>query len=100
VSFTRSGSRAIVHFNEVCRLLDVIGWDAAAPARKVEVTREDARMIRCAIEDYLPLVEDWLAEATRLRTRRQHRDSVQAMWTLLSLLREVAPDDANDEQAA
>jgi hypothetical protein len=80
-------------FNEVCRLLDLIGWDAGAPARKVEVTSEDAHTIRGAIEDYLPLVEQWLCEAQALRTRRQHRDSVQAMWTLLAALREVAPDD-------
>lgn len=80
-------------FNEVCRLLDVIGWDAAASSRKVEVSGEDARTISEAIEDYLPLVEQWLPEAKALRTRREHRDSVQAMWTLLAALREVAPDD-------
>jgi hypothetical protein len=84
-------------FGEVCRLLDVIGWDAGAPARKVEVTTADARMIRAAVEDYLPMVEQWLCEAKELRRRREHRESVQAMWTLLAALREVAPEQ---EQAA
>jgi hypothetical protein len=82
------------HFDEVCRLLDVIGWDAAAPTRKVEVTGKDANTIRGAIEDYLPLVEQWLHEATKLRTRREFRDSVQAMWTLLDMLPQVVADDA------
>ena len=82
------------HFDEVCRLLDTIGWDAAAPARKVEVTGEDALTIRGAIEEYLPLVEQWLHEATKLRTRREFRDSVQAMWTLLDALPQVAADHA------
>lgn len=86
-------------FNEVCRLLDVIGWDAAAPARKVEVTATDARTIREAIEDYLPMVEQWLCEARQLRIRREHRESVQAMWTLLAALREVTPEP-EQEQAA
>jgi hypothetical protein len=84
-------------FGEVCRLLDVIGWDAAAPARKVEVSGEDASMIREAIEGYLPMVEQWLCEAGQLRIRRAHRDSVQAMWSLLAALREVTPAQ---EQAA
>jgi len=84
-------------FGEVCRLLDVIGWDAAAPARKAEVSVEDARTIREAIEDYLPMVEQWLCEAKQLRIRREHRDSVQAMWTLLAVLRDVVPEQ---EQAA
>jgi hypothetical protein len=79
-------------FVEVCRLLDVIGWDASAPARKVELSIEDARTIREAIEDYLPMVEEWLSEATRLRTRREHRDSVQAMWTLLGALPPLAAE--------
>ena len=82
------------HFDEVCRLLDTIGWDAAAPTRKVEVTGEDALTIRGAIEEYLPLVEQWLHEATKLRTRREFRDSVQAMWTLLDALPQVVADDA------
>ena len=81
------------HFEEVCRLLDTIGWDAAAPARKVEITGEDARTIRGAIEDYLPLVEQWLHEATKLRTRREFRDSVQAMWTLLDALPQIPADN-------
>ncbi|HTU78344.1 MAG TPA: hypothetical protein VMF09_06240 [Solirubrobacteraceae bacterium] len=84
-------------FGEVCRLLDVIGWDAAAPARKVEVSGEDARMIREAIEGYLSMVEQWLCEAGQLRIRRAHRDSVQAMWSLLAALREITPEH---EQAA
>jgi hypothetical protein len=82
------------YFEEVCRLLDTIGWDAAAPARKVEVTGEDASTIRGAIEEYLPLVEQWLHEATKLRTRREFRDSVQAMWTLLDALPQAVTDDA------
>lgn len=86
-------------FGEVCRLLDVIGWDAGAPARKVEVTATDARTIREAVEDYLPMVEQWLCEAKQLRIRREHRDSVQAMWTLLAALREVTPEP-EQEQAA
>ena len=79
-------------FEEVCRVLDAIGWDAGVPARKVEVARDDAGTIRRAIEVYLPMVEQWLSEATGLRTRREHRDSVRAMWTLLAALGEVAPD--------
>jgi len=81
-------------FGEVCRALDAIGWDAATPSRKVEVTDDDARTIRGAIEDYLPLVEQWLSEATKLRTLREHRDSVQAMWTLLASLPQIVADDA------
>lgn len=77
-------------FEEVCRLLDTIGWDAAAPMREVEVTREDAQTIRGAVEDYLPMVEQWLCEASALRRRRERRDSVRAMWALLAGLREVA----------
>jgi len=79
-------------FEEICRLLDVIGWDAGAPARKVEVTSWGAHTVRNAIEGYLPMVEQWLSEATKLRKRRQHRDSVQAMWSLLITLRQVTPD--------
>jgi len=79
-------------FAEVCRLLDTIGWDAGASPRKVEVTSQGAHTVRNAIEDYLPMVEQWLSEATKLRKRRQHRDSVQAMWSLLITLREVTPD--------
>jgi hypothetical protein len=81
------------HFEQVCRLLDLIGWDASTPPRRLEVTYEDAHTIREAIEDYLPLVEQWLPEARALRIRREHRDSAQAMWTLLATLREVVPDD-------
>lgn len=84
-------------FEVVCRLLDTIGWDAAAPARKAEVTTGDARTIRSAIEDYLPMVEQWLCEAKALRTRREHRDSVQAMWTMLEALPQ---SPATDEKAA
>lgn len=80
-------------FEEVCRLLDTIGWDAAAAPRKVEVTSKDAHTIRGAVEDYLPLVEQWLCEATALRTRREHRDSVQAMWTLLDALPQSPASD-------
>lgn len=83
-------------FEQVCRLLDAIGWDAAAAPRKVEVTSEDAHEIRGAIEDYLPMVEQWLHEATTLRARREHRDSVQAMWALLDVL----PRFVADEKAA
>ena len=82
------------HFEQVCRLLDVIGWDAAAPVRKVEVSGEDARTIREAVEDYLPMVEQWLCEAKQLRVRREHRDSVQAMWSLLAALPRVAGDES------
>lgn len=82
------------HFERVCRLLDVIGWDAGAPPRKVEVTCKDARTIREAIEDYLPLVEQWLSEVTVLRIRREHQDSVQAMWTLLAALPQLPADEA------
>jgi hypothetical protein len=81
------------HFEQVCRLLDAIGWDAAAVPRKVEVTIEDGRTIREAIEDYLPLVEQWLCEATALRKRRELRDSVQAMWSLLDALPQVIADE-------
>lgn len=80
-------------FDQVCRLLDLIGWDASAPTRKVEVSGEDAHEIRGAIEGYLPMVEQWLHEATTLRTRREHRRSVQAMCSLLVALREVTPED-------
>lgn len=79
-------------FEEVCGLLDAIGWDAGAPPRKVEVTSKNARTIYGAIEEYLSLVEQWLSEAKMLRTRREHRDSAGAMWSLLAQLREVAPD--------
>jgi hypothetical protein len=82
------------HFQQICHLLDTVGWDAAAPPRKVEVTSKDARTIREAIEDYLPLVEQWLSEATKLRTRREHRDSVQAMWALLAVLPQLPADHA------
>ncbi len=80
-------------FEEVCRLLDAIGWDAAAPPRKVEVSSEDAHAIRGAIEGYLPMVEQWLHEATTLRTRREHRDDVQAMWALLDVLPRFVADE-------
>jgi hypothetical protein len=80
------------HFEGVCRLLDLIGWDARTPPRKLQATSEDAPTIREAIEGYLPLVEQWLSEATKLRTRHEHRDSVHAMWSLLTALREVTPD--------
>jgi hypothetical protein len=80
-------------FEQVCRLLDAIGWDAAAVPRKVEVSGEDAHEIRGAIEDYLPMVEQWLHEATTLRTRREHRDSVQAMWALLDVLPQFLADE-------
>ncbi|MGA9876452.1 MAG: hypothetical protein WBQ21_11655 [Solirubrobacteraceae bacterium] len=83
-------------FEQVCRLLDTIRWDAAAVPRKVEVSGEDAHEIRGAIEDYLPMVEQWLHEATTLRTRREHRDSVQAMWALLDVL----PRSISDEKQA
>jgi hypothetical protein len=83
-------------FEEICRLLDAIGWDAAAAPRKVEVNGKDARTIRGAIQDYLPMVEQWLHEATTLRTRREHRDSVQAMWALLDVL----PRSIADEKQA
>lgn len=79
-------------FEEICGLLDRIGWDAGASPRKVEVTSKNAHTIHGAIEDYLPMVEQWLSEATELRTRRKHRDSAQAMWSLLTALREVAPE--------
>jgi hypothetical protein len=85
------------NFNELCRLLDLIGWDAAAPTRKVEIGDEDARTIREAIASYLPMVEQWLCEAVELRRRREHRNSVQAMWSLLAALREVTPEQ---QQAA
>lgn len=78
-------------FEQVCRLLDVIGWDADAPSRKIKVAVEHAELLREAIEDYLPLVEVWLPEAKALRERREHRDSVQAMCSLLATLREAAP---------
>jgi hypothetical protein len=81
------------HFERVCRLLDTIGWDAGEPARKVEVSGEDARTIREAIEDYLPLVEQFLCEAKQLRIRREHRDSVQAMWALLAVLPRLVADE-------
>jgi len=81
-------------FEEVCRLLDTIGWDMAATPRKVEVTSQDANTIRDAIEDYLPMVEEWLSEAKQLRIRREHRDSVQAMWTLLDALPPIASERA------
>jgi hypothetical protein len=80
-------------FEEICRLLDVIGWDAGAPARKVEVTSQGAHTVRDAIEGCLPMVEQWLSEATKLRKRRQHRDSVQARWSLLATLRQATPDN-------
>jgi len=80
-------------FEQVCRLLDSIGWDAADPPRKVEVGGEHAELLREAIEGYLPLVEGWLPEAKALRVRREHRDSVQAMCSLLAALREVTPAD-------
>jgi hypothetical protein len=86
-------------FGEICRLLDVIGWDAAAPARKVQVSAEDARAIREAIEGYLPMVEQWLCEAVQLRIRRARRDSVQAMWSLLAALREVTPEQQQQQAA-
>jgi hypothetical protein len=54
-------------------------------------------MLRAAIEDYLPMVEQWLCEAQTLRRRGEHRASVRAMWSLLAALREVAPEQ---EQAA
>lgn len=73
-------------------MLDAIGWDAAVPSRKVEVTSKDALTIREAIEGYLPLVEQWLPEAKALRTRREHRDSVQAMWALLAALPQLPAD--------
>ena len=84
-------------FEQVCRMLDMIGWDTAAAPRKVEVTTEDAHEIRGAIEDYLPMVEQWLHEATTLRTRREHRDGVQAMWALLDVLPRFV---ANEKAAA
>jgi hypothetical protein len=80
------------HFGEVCGLLDAIGWDAAVASRKVEVTSKEALTIREAIEGYLPLVEQWLPEAKALRTRREHRDSVQAMWALLAALAQLPAD--------
>ena len=43
-------------------------------------------MVRRAVEDYLPMVEQWLAEAKPQRLRQEHRDSVQAMWSLLEEL--------------
>jgi hypothetical protein len=80
-------------FDQICRLLDVIGWDASAPPRKVEIAGEDAPTIRRAIDGYLPMVEEWLAEASQLRKRREHRDSVQAMWTLLAAFPHVGANE-------
>jgi hypothetical protein len=82
-------------FERMCRLLDVVGWDAAAPARQVQLAGEHAGLVRRAVEDYLPLVEGWLAEAKPQRLRQEHRNSVQAMW---SLLQELPGEHAPDEQ--
>jgi len=84
-------------FERVCGLLDAVGWDAAAPARQVALAGEHAGMVRRAVEDYLPMVEQWLAEADTLRIRQEHRDSVQAMWSLLGELPgEHAAGDGED----
>jgi hypothetical protein len=80
-------------FEQVCRLLDLVGWDTSAPAADVQVPGEHADTLREAIEGYLPLVEGWLPEAKALRERREHRASVQAMCSLLADLREVTPSD-------
>ena len=85
-------------FERVCGLLDAVGWDAAAPARAVQLAGEHAGMVRRAVEDYLPMVEQWLAEADTLRIRQEHRDSVQAMWSLLEELGgEHTPDEHHDD---
>jgi hypothetical protein len=73
-------------FERVCGVLDTIGWDAAAPARDVQLDGEHAGLLRQAVEEYLPLVEGWLAEAKPQRLRSEHRRSVQAMWSLLEEL--------------
>ncbi len=84
-------------FERVCGLLDAVGWDAAAPARAITLAGEHAGMVRRAVEDYLPMVEQWLAEADTLRIRQEHRDSVQAMWSLLGELGgEHTPDEDDD----
>lgn len=70
-------------FEDVCRLLDAIGWSASETPREVEASRDDEPTIRRAVESYLPMVEQWLSEADKQRTRREHRGSVQAMWTFL-----------------
>jgi hypothetical protein len=82
------------HFEQICRLLDAIGWDASSPPRKVEIASEDTSTLRRAIDGYLPMVEEWLAEARQLRTRREHRESVQAMWALLASLPPAADEKA------
>lgn len=94
-------------FERICGLLDVVGWDAAAPASSVALAGEHAGVLRSAVEDYLPMVEQWLAEADTLRVRQEHRDSVQAMWSLLGELGgehapeepEPAGEDHDDEGA-
>jgi hypothetical protein len=81
-------------FERICGLLDVVGWDAAAPARAVTLAGEHAGLVRSAVEDYLPMVEQWLAEAKPQRLRQEHRQSVQAMWSLLEELDgEHAPEE-------
>jgi hypothetical protein len=81
-------------FERMCGLLDLLGWDGAAPARAVELAGEHTGMVRRAVEDYLPLVEQWLAEAKLQRLRQGHRQSVQAMWSLLQELpSEHAPSE-------
>jgi hypothetical protein len=82
-------------FERVCGVLDVVGWDAAAPAREVRLDGEHAGLLRHAVEEYLPLVEQWLAEAKPQRLRSEHRRSVQAMW---SLLEELPGEDTPGEQ--
>ena len=85
-------------FERICGLLDVVGWDAAAPASSVTLAGEHTRMLRSAVEDYLPLVEGWLAEADTLRVRQEHRNSVQAMWSLLEELGgEHTPEPASED---
>jgi hypothetical protein len=83
-------------FEQVCQLLDLIGWDVSAPTADVQVPGEHAQTLREAIEGYLPLVEQWLPEAKALRTRREHRDSVQAMCSLLAALRQLTPADGRE----
>lgn len=83
-------------FEQVCQLLDLIGWDVSAPTANVQVPGEHAQTLREAIEGYLPLVEQWLPEAKALRTRREHRDSVQAMCSLLATLRQLTPADERE----
>jgi hypothetical protein len=84
-------------FEDVCALLDEIGWDATlrSQATTIELATH-GQTLRVALEHYLPLVENWRDEAApdydppagpaQLAKHEQHVQSVTAMQALLALL--------------